>query len=305
MAMERPLEPRAGFGAVLVLGRLDPWPCADGLSLECSLAMLFSDALVLAQTASLVGIYGLSFLAVLIFSLPAIVADHRSFSGRFLGVFASLALLAGMAVFGWLRLDAVADPGMTDTDVRIVQPAIAQAEKWVPENRKWIFDTYLELSQKPLGGTARVGHDRLIVWPESAVPFLLAHEPDALLRISQALSPSSGLVTGAIRFEQTSEGPAYYNSVYAIEPDGSIGDVYDKVRLVPFGEFLPFRDLLQRLGLERLVDAPGDVPGRLPPPRHGAACGTVVPAACLLRGDFSWNCSHSQLPSRFLAECHQ
>ena len=217
----------------------------------------FSEPLILAQTASLTGVYGLSFLAVLIFALPAVLADPKPLRARLAGLVGSFALLAGMAVFGLVRLDLARDPGVTEVDVRIVQPAIAQAEKWVPENRDWIFDTYLDLTRNPLGGTARVGHDRLIVWPESAVPFLLTREPGALYRISQALTPQSELVTGAIRFEQSSEGPAYYNSVYLIGPDGEARDVYDKVRLVPFGEYLPLRALLSRLGLEQLVDLPG------------------------------------------------
>lgn len=217
----------------------------------------FSKPLVLAQSASLIGIYGLSFLAVLIFALPAVVADHKPLRVRLAGLTASLALLAGMAVFGLVRLDLVEDPGFSDVDVRVVQPSIAQTEKWVPENKDWIFDTYLDLTHKPLGGTARVGHERLIIWPESAVPFLLTHEPGALYRISQALPPQTTLITGAIRFERSSDGPAYYNSVYLIDADGEVQDVYDKVHLVPFGEYLPLRSLLQRLGLEQLVDVPG------------------------------------------------
>lgn len=218
---------------------------------------VFSKPLILTQTASLTGVYGLSFLAVLIFALPAVLADNRPFRARIAGLLASFALLAGMAVFGLVRLTLADDPGFSDVDVRIVQPAIAQAEKWVPENKGRIFDTYLDLTHKPLGGTARVGHDRLIVWPESAVPFLLTHEPGALFRIAQALPPQTALITGAIRFEQSREGPAYYNSVYLVDPDGEVRDVYDKVRLVPFGEYLPLRPILQRLGLEQLVDVPG------------------------------------------------
>ncbi len=217
----------------------------------------FSKPLVLAQSASLIGIYGLSFLAVLIFALPAVLADHKPLRARLAGLAASLVLLAGTAVFGFIRLDLVEDPGFSDVDVRVVQPSIAQTEKWVPENKDWIFDTYLDLTHKPLGGTARVGHERLIIWPESAVPFLLTHEPGALYRISQALPPQTTLISGAIRFERSSDGPAYYNSVYLIDTDGEVQDVYDKVHLVPFGEYLPLRSLLQRLGLEQLVDVPG------------------------------------------------
>jgi apolipoprotein N-acyltransferase len=222
-----------------------------------SFGYAFGDALVLAQSASVVGLYGLTFLAVLICSAPALLVDNRTLGEKVGRIAVVVLVLAAMTGFGLYRLHIAADPGATETDLRIVQPAIAQSEKWRPENRDSIFDSYLDFTQRPLGGDARVGHDRLVIWPESAVPFLLTHEPGALFRISQALGPASELITGAIRFEQTGDGPAYFNSVYLIGPDGGVRDVYDKVRLVPFGEYLPLRGVLQRLGLEKLVDAPG------------------------------------------------
>lgn len=222
-----------------------------------SFGYAFGDSLVLAQSASVVGIYGLTFLAVLVGSAPALLADNRTVSEKLGRISVVVLVLAGMAGFGLFRLHLSAEPGVTETDIRVVQPAVLQSEKWKPENRDSIFNSYLEFTQRPLGGNARVGHDRLVIWPESAVPFLLTHEPGALLRISQALGPGNELITGAIRFEQTGDGPVYFNSVYLVGPDGGVRDVYDKVRLVPFGEYLPLRGVLQRLGLEQLVDAPG------------------------------------------------
>lgn len=222
-----------------------------------SFGYAFGDSLVLAQGASVVGIYGLTFLAVLVASAPALLADNRALGERLGRISLVVLVLAGLTGFGLYRLHLAPEPGATETDIRIVQPAILQSEKWKPENRDAIFNSYLEFTQRPLGGTARVGHDRLVIWPESAVPFLLTHEPGALFRVSQALGPGNELITGAIRFEQTADGPVYFNSVYLIGPDGGVRDVYDKVRLVPFGEYLPLRGVLQRLGLEQLVDAPG------------------------------------------------
>lgn len=218
---------------------------------------VFSDTLTLAQNASLVGVYGLSFLAVTIFAMPAVLIDHGRLASRVACLAVASTLVVAMFGFGAVRLHVWEDPDDTETDIRIVQPAIAQQEKWRPENRARIFQNYLDLSQRPLGGDARIGHQRMLIWPESAVPFLLTQEPGALFRISKILNPQTSLVTGAIRAEQSSEGPVYYNSVYLIDPDGAVRDVYDKVRLVPFGEYLPLRSLLARLGLEKLVDAPG------------------------------------------------
>lgn len=217
----------------------------------------FSGSLMLTQTASIFGLYGLSFLGILIFALPATLTGENSAGRRVFSVVSPLLLLGAMALFGAYRLHIAADPGMTETDIRIVQPAIPQEEKWLPDNKAPIFQTLLDLTEKPLGGSGRVGRNRLVVWPESAVPFLLTEEPGALFRISQALSSEGGLITGAIRFAQTPQGPAYFNSVYTIDHDGGVGDIYDKVRLVPFGEYLPMRAVLEWLGIERLVDAPG------------------------------------------------
>ena len=99
-----------------------------------------------------------------------------------------------------------------------------------------------------------------LVWPESAFPFFLAREPDALAQIAELLPPGTVLITGAARPPQISPGEKTtraYNSVYVIDHDGSILGVYDKNHLVPFGEYLPFQDALERLGLRQLTKVQG------------------------------------------------
>ncbi|MDN3721537.1 nitrilase-related carbon-nitrogen hydrolase [Roseibium salinum] len=119
------------------------------------------------------------------------------------------------------------------------------------------------MSEAPLGGSARVGQPRLVVWPESAVPFLLTQQPGALFRIAAALGSGTELVTGAIRAETGVDGPDYFNSVYVIAEDGTVKGIYDKVRLVPFGEFVPLKWLLEELGISSLAAPPskGLTPG--------------------------------------------
>ncbi|MEH0070993.1 apolipoprotein N-acyltransferase [Pannonibacter sp. Pt2-lr] len=72
-----------------------------------------------------------------------------------------------------------------------------------------------------------------------------------------SLEPDQTLVTGAIRAERGPEETKYYNSIYVIGDGSEILDAYDKVRLVPFGEYLPLSSLLERLGIRKLVNAPG------------------------------------------------
>jgi apolipoprotein N-acyltransferase len=99
-----------------------------------------------------------------------------------------------------------------------------------------------------------------LIWPESAFPFFLTREPDALSVIANMLAPNTTLITGAARLAEPVPGGSEkhaYNSVYVIDHRGSILATYDKLHLVPFGEYLPFQDLLERAGLTQLIDVPG------------------------------------------------
>ena len=93
-------------------------------------------------------------------------------------------------------------------------------------------------------------------WPESAFPFFLEQEADALARIADLLRGGAVLITGAARLEEP-RPPAsearVYNSIRVIGSDGAISATYDKVHLVPFGEFLPFQHFLESIGLEQLT----------------------------------------------------
>jgi apolipoprotein N-acyltransferase len=104
-----------------------------------------------------------------------------------------------------------------------------------------------------------------LIWPESAFPFFLTREADALDQIAALLPEGTVLITGAVRAPETVPNAAItraYNSIYVIDHDGSILSVYDKVHLVPFGEYLPMQDLLERLGLMVLTKVRGGfIPG--------------------------------------------
>jgi apolipoprotein N-acyltransferase len=107
------------------------------------------------------------------------------------------------------------------------------------------------------GGLHGVTH---LIWPESAFPFFLEREPDALSAIAGMLPPETTLIAGAARPAEPALGDRVkhaYNSVYLIDRSGSILASYDKLHLVPFGEYLPFQDLLERAGLTQLTNVPG------------------------------------------------
>lgn len=172
--------------------------------------------------------------------------------------------------YGAVRLGAALPEPVSGVAMRIVQPNIAQDEKWDPTLRESHVETLLELTTRQTGteqlGVLGVSH---VVWPESAFPFLLTQRPDVLAAIGQALPLGASLLTGAIRAEpRGSDDRVFYNSVYALNERGEIIDAYDKVRLVPFGEQLPFAELIDRIGIRPLVSAPagfaaGTGPGTL------------------------------------------
>jgi apolipoprotein N-acyltransferase len=99
-----------------------------------------------------------------------------------------------------------------------------------------------------------------LIWPESAFPFVLTREPDALAQIAALLPEGTVLITGAVRAPEAPPGQKIeraYNSIYVIDHDGSILSVYDKIHLVPFGEYLPFQSFLESLGVMQLTKLPG------------------------------------------------
>ncbi|WP_150495908.1 apolipoprotein N-acyltransferase [Roseibium aquae] len=221
-----------------------------------SFGYLVADNLALSQTASVVGLYGLGFLVVLLAALPATLIDSTTRRQAILPTAIACVAVAVLWGAGQVRLTAPVPTAAAEVNIRIVQPSIPQEEKWRPENRQMIFQTLLDLTRAPLGGASVVGLPQIVIWPESALPFLLTREPGALYQIAQALPEHAVLVTGAIRVE-AGDGPAsFFNSIYVIDTDGTIIDLYDKVRLVPFGEYLPLEPLLTRIGLTALVNAP-------------------------------------------------
>ena len=146
----------------------------------------------------------------------------------------------------------------TGTRLRIVQANIDQAEKWRPENSTEIFTDYLDLTK-----TGGLNGITIVILPETAVPFLLADTPEALFAIAAALPAGSSLLAGSARLveERDAQGALIrnriYNSLLVIDDEGSVVGNYDKIHLVPLGEYLPFQDFLESLGMMQLTGVRG------------------------------------------------
>ena len=218
--------------------------------------------LVLAQSAALIGIWGLTFIAVAVFASPAVFADDRPDSRRpWLPMALGVAILAALATYGAWRLGRTPTAFVDNVRLRIMQPNLQQDDKFNYSAKQRVMSHYLELSDRSTGpqstGVRDVTH---LIWPESAFPFLLTREPDALAQIAALIPEGTVLITGAVRAPELPPGQKIeraYNSIYVIDHDGSILSVYDKVHLVPFGEYLPFQDFLEKLGLMQLTKLPG------------------------------------------------
>ncbi|WP_375462547.1 apolipoprotein N-acyltransferase [uncultured Methylobacterium sp.] len=259
-----------------------------------TLGMALGQNLWLMQSAALVGLYGLTVLAVLLCAAPATLATGSHPRSRFGPSTAAAIVLAAMAFHGATRVEPEADPTVAGVRLRLVQPNLPQDAKVRPENRGDIVDRYVALSRRPPESGLAPTH---VVWPESAFPFLIQRDPAALAQVGAGLGPGQHLITGAARAEEAPPGerPRFFNAIMAIEPGGRIVDSYDKVHLVPFGEYLPapLDAALRAVGLRQFVSVPGGfsagspaaqriltVPG-LPPVAATICYEAIFPAAIL------------------------
>lgn len=214
------------------------------------------------QSASLVGIWGLTLAAFFIFAAPAALATvhRRERRAPFVLILVGVAILVLHAGFGLVRLSSAESEPVAGVKLRIVQPAVPQGEKWETANDDEIVRRYLELSDGATDPDHKgVGSATLVIWPESAFPFLLTDRPDVLAAIAKLLPPGTTLITGAARADPASDPSEdrVFNSVYVIGDTGEILSAYDKVDLVPFGEFLPFRRFFEAMGIRQLIRLPG------------------------------------------------
>lgn len=210
-----------------------------------------------SQTASLVGAYGLTWLTLFVFVSLAPLAAPGPRRDRIAMAAAGVAALVAMAGFGALRL-ANAEVRDTNTLVRIVQPDIGQKDKWDESAFRTVVQRYLDLTARP----ARGRQPDVVVWPEGALPASAEQLFDPTSWTSAAITasvrPGQTLLMGTYRGETTPDGRdiRYYNSLMAFSRTAEgfrVAGVYDKHRLVPFGEFMPLDDLADATGLKALT----------------------------------------------------
>jgi apolipoprotein N-acyltransferase len=221
-----------------------------------------TEPLALAQTASLIGLWGLTFLSVAIFASPAVLIDGRS-RGRkpWIAPAIALLLLVAMGIFGGVRLTLQPTTTVANVKLRIMQPNLQQDVRFNYAAKAEVMQKYLALSDRASGPQSTgVPDASILIWPESAFPFFLTREADAMAQIAELLPKGTILLTGSVRAPDLPPGTIItraYNSIYAIDHDGSVLSIYDKLHLVPFGEYLPFQDWMEKLGFVQLTKVQG------------------------------------------------
>jgi len=144
-------------------------------------------------------------------------------------------------VYGVLRIAEIGKmvKSAQTMNVTLIQGNIDQSIKWNKDYQKETINIYEELSlrRSPAGGS-------LIVWPETAVPFNFQDEND-LHRQLRALpeKTKNWFIFGSMSYVKRNQSADYFNSAYLLSPRGVILGKYDKVHLVPYGEYVPFREL--------------------------------------------------------------
>ncbi len=235
-----------GFPWVTLATALAPWPWA-------------------VQACSLVGAYGLS--ALLAALATALVLVNTGRSPRYI----ALALVLFLAVYGPVRMaaqdKAVQPTDDSGVDVLLVQGSVDQGMKWDQAYQEATISQYRGLTQARLDTEPAERATDIIFWPETALPFYLQDiTPLTTAVLGYAQKTDTWLLTGAPAYTLRDDPPGFslYNRAFLISPTGGMAGSYDKEHLVPFGEYVPLKDILP---LGKLVHGAGDYnPGQPGPP---------------------------------------
>ncbi len=236
-----------------------------------------------SQAAALVGAYGLSWITLAASAAPALLLDEGERRTRIGGVLAAVLTIAGLYGFGLWRLTGAAPVSSGAPMVRIVQADVEEQADYSATRLRAIMDDYVRLTARPAARAPDI-----VVWPEGAIPAAvndyLAEGTWTRAAITDALKPGQTLLVGGYRLAGTVASPVYHNSLLALRAEAGglrLTGVYDKFRLVPFGEYLPLERLLGPLGVNKLVNVgDGFTPGPPPAPIAPAGVPRVQPLIC-------------------------
>jgi apolipoprotein N-acyltransferase len=195
------------------------------------------------QIADVTGVWGVSFLVMMVnVAIVEIIwsVTERLRSRLKIVVILLISFLFLTLSYGYLRLSRLSQINALDPlRISVIQGNIPQHLKWEESSRDFIIDRYLALSSEAL-------KDRpdLIIWPEAALPVVLEDEPSYYERVKEFIKKTKApLLFGAVSLRNT----LYYNDAMLVSQNGELLARYDKLHLVPFGEYIPLRKVLSFL----------------------------------------------------------
>ncbi len=195
-----------------------------------------SGSVFLIQLGSILGIFGTGFLLVFFSALcgECIIAKERRI--KLVSLFLMIGLVIFSFGFGAIRLYIAGDTKFTDIKIGIIQGNIEQNLKWQEDQLYKNLDKYISI-------TNQLPEDvKIIIWPESAVPFALYDDDTSLCQyLAFATKNMRLLITGGIRITKKNNNSQLFNSIFFISKNGKLLDCYDKRVLLPFGEYIPFK----------------------------------------------------------------
>lgn len=209
---------------------------------------IWTSSLSMLQFVSVAGIWGLSLLTVIVFSMPSVffLSPWKIKSDLSLRIaipfIVSSIFAAFIFAYGYMRLDNHPTEFVKDVKLRIVQANIDQNLKWEEEWRDKTVQKYFDM-------TTSKGFDKIthVIWPETALPFALTDRDQNMIKALAEIAPKKGaLITGALRIEHKGNyfPENFYNSLAVITHDAKLYSLYNKKHLVPFGEYVPFSSIL-------------------------------------------------------------
>ncbi|HEY5070870.1 MAG TPA: apolipoprotein N-acyltransferase [Caulobacteraceae bacterium] len=234
-----------------------------------------------SQVAAAVGAYGLTWITLTLFSVPVVVRQGRA--GKLL-LGAAVISAATIWIAGAMRLSSPYRYSPHGPWVRIVQANVRQETKYDLRLFRSIVDRYVALTALPSPHQVEI-----IVWPEGAVPApledYLSDGTWTARAIAAALRPGQTLLVGGYRWARGPRGgDVAFNSLAAVRRSGggvALLALYDKYRLVPFGEFMPLDSLASRLGVKQFVHVGGGfAPGPRPRPLRIEGLPAAQPLIC-------------------------
>lgn len=192
--------------------------------------------LTILQIVSVISVHGLSFLIVVVNVLVwQVISRRSSLEIRFGSGIAAAALVAALWAYGWIAMPAYPVEG--DYQVGMLQGAVPVEVKWRRGNTPYSLSLYDSLARSV------EGDPELFVWPETSAPCYLNRDYWCRREVGQSARATDAFhLVGAQAIRGDSTGQRTHNSCYLFSPDGNLLQQYDKVRLVPFSEHVPYQD---------------------------------------------------------------